>query len=151
VSTPAAIGTLASSTASGTGTLPAINPATEPAAVRNGSPAVKQAYQSALSFESVLVGQLSQQLVSSAGLSGSSSSATASSSTGSSSTGGDAATSAFGSMLPGALTSAIMGDGGLGLAAQLLPDFESASGITASTGTAPAIGAPSTTAGGSVS
>jgi Rod binding domain-containing protein len=97
-------------------TLPTVvaNPALEPASVRNGSPAVKQAYDEALGFESVLVNELCQQLISNSGLSNSDSGSGSSSS-------GD---SGFSSMLPGALSSAIMSDGGLGLAAQLLPSLE---------------------------
>jgi Rod binding domain-containing protein len=124
VSSPSAIGSLTAADGSASGSQPVINEALEPASVRNGSAAVKQAYQSALNFESLLVGQLAQQLVQSAGLSGSSSSTDSSDSSGDTS-GSDASANAFGSMLPGALTSAIMSDGGLGIAAQLLPDFES--------------------------
>lgn len=101
---------------------PVVNQALEPASVRNGSPAVQQDYNEALSFESVLVNQLCQQLVNTAGLSGSSSS---DSSDGSSSS--DPEVSDFASMLPGALASSIMSQGGLGLAAQLLPGLEQSS------------------------
>jgi hypothetical protein len=91
--------------------------ALEPAAVKDGSPAVKQAYSEALSFESVLVNQLCEQLVSSSGLD----------SSGSGDGDGDSSGSglgAFAGLLPGALASSIMNDGGLGLASQLLPSFE---------------------------
>jgi Rod binding domain-containing protein len=98
---------------------PVVNQALEPAAVRDGSASVKQAYDEALSFESVLVNQLCQQLLASSGLDGSGG-------LGGESSAGDASTSAFGSLLPGALASSIMADGGLGLAAQLYPSLESA-------------------------
>jgi len=96
--------------------LTAVNTTTEPASVRDGSPAVKQAYSEALDFESVLVNQLCEQMMQNSGLDSSSSS----SSDGSSGLGG------FASLLPSALSSSIMSAGGLGLAAQLLPSFESA-------------------------
>ncbi|MGD0196493.1 MAG: hypothetical protein ABSC56_01110 [Solirubrobacteraceae bacterium] len=95
--------------------LTAVNTTTEPASVRDGSPAVKQAYSEALDFESVLVNQLCEQMMQNSGLDSSSSS-----SDGSSGLGG------FASLLPSALSSSIMSAGGLGLAAQLLPSFESA-------------------------
>jgi len=100
----------------------------EPASVRTGSPAVKQAYGEALDFESVLVNQLCESLLSSSGLG-------SSNGLGGGASGG---VSGFASLLPGALSSAIMSDGGLGLASQMLPSFEQASGsATASaTGTA---------------
>ncbi len=100
---------------------PVVNQALEPASVRNGSPAVKQDYNEALSFESVFVNQLCQQLVDTTGLAGTSG---ADSSDGSSS---DPSVSDFASMLPGALSSSIMSQGGLGLAAQLLPGLEQSS------------------------
>jgi Rod binding domain-containing protein len=111
------------------GTLPTVaNPALEPASVRNGSPAVKQAYNEALGFESVLVNELCQQLISNSGLSDSGSSGDASDS--------DPTVGGFTSMLPGALSSAIMSDGGLGLAAQLLPTLEgTAEGATSAEAT----------------
>lgn len=97
---------------------PVVNQALEPASVRNGSPAVQKAYSEALSFESVFVNELCQQLVNTTGLAGAS---------GADSTDGsadDPAMGDFASMLPGALSSSIMSQGGLGLAAQLLPGLE---------------------------
>ncbi len=103
-------------------TAPGRSQAFEPAAVRNGSPAVKQAYAEALSFENVLVGQLCQQLAASAGLGGG-----ASGQGDAGSSAGDPTASAYGSLLPGALSSAIMSGGGLGIANQLYPAIERAS------------------------
>jgi Rod binding domain-containing protein len=105
---------------SGLPAVPVVNQALEPAAVRNGSPAVQKAYGEALSFESVFVNQLCQQLVDTTGLSGTQGSTDSSS--------GDPSVGDFASMLPGALSSSIMSQGGLGLAAELLPGLESSGG-----------------------
>jgi hypothetical protein len=126
VSAPDTIGSLTSALGSSSTTIVA-NPATEPASVRNGSAAVKQDYQEALGFESVLVNELAQQLVSSSGLSDPGDSSDSSDPDSSS----DPTASAFASLLPGALTNSIMGNGGLGLAAQILPSLTgSATGST---------------------
>jgi Rod binding domain-containing protein len=113
VSTPATTSALFSTTT------PIVNPALEPASVRNGTAAVKQDYQEALGFESVLVNELAAQLVTSSGLSdpggGDDSSGSADDS--------DPTASAFASLLPGALANSIMSNGGLGLAAQILPSL----------------------------
>jgi Rod binding domain-containing protein len=116
VSTPDTISSLTSALGSSTTTAVA-NPALEPASVRNGSAAVKQDYQEALGFESVLVNELAQQLVSSSGLSDPGDSSDSSDADASN----DPTASAFASLLPGALTNSIMSNGGLGLAAQILP------------------------------
>jgi Rod binding domain-containing protein len=122
MSTPEALGTLTAGSI-GSSSAPVVNQALEPAGVRDGSPAAKQAYDEALSFESVLVNQLCQQLASSSGLTGGgdSSGLDGDASDGSAS---DPTVSAFGSLLPGALASSIMSSGGLGLAAQLYPSLE---------------------------
>jgi len=104
--------------------VPIVNQALEPADVRNGSTAVQKAYGEALSFESVLVNQLCQQLVDTTGLTGSDGS------TGSDDS--DPSSSDFASMLPGALASSIMSSGGIGLADQLLPGIERSEGISPS-------------------
>jgi Rod binding domain-containing protein len=108
---------------SSAGTAP-INPALEPASVRNGPPAAKQAYQVALSFEQLLVSQLTQELAKSVTGSSDASSSDGSSSDASSSTasglmGSDPTSSAYASMLPQALTTSIMSAGGLGIAQQV--------------------------------
>ena len=110
--------------------VPPINPASEPASIRNGPPAAKQAYQEALGFEQLLVDQLSQQL-----------SATVSSSGGSDGSSGgvmgsDPSTSAFASLVPQALTSGIMSAGGTGIALQLARALDPALGEPASPKTA---------------
>ncbi len=50
-----------------------VDPATEPANIRNGGTKAQQAYSTALQFEQVLVNELTQQLTASANLSGDSS------------------------------------------------------------------------------
>jgi hypothetical protein len=102
--------------------LPPISAASEPASIRNGPPAAKQAYQEALGFEQLLVDQLSQQLaatVSSPGGDGSS---------GSGVMGSDPSTSGFASLIPQALSSGIMSAGGTGMALQLAKALDPALG-----------------------
>jgi hypothetical protein len=89
---------------SGLSSLPPIDPAHEPAAIRNGPPAAKRAYQAALSFEQVLVDQLTKELA--AGIGGKNDQA-------------DPGTSAYANLLPQAMTSSIMTSGGTGVAMQL--------------------------------
>jgi hypothetical protein len=84
-----------------------------PAEVRDGSSATKQAYATALEFEKLLVGQLSEQLARQLDSS-------SQSGDGDDGSAGGGANQALASLLPGALTSSIMSDGGLGLAAQLM-------------------------------
>jgi hypothetical protein len=124
VSTPDIAGALLSASGSPSA-IPVVNEALEPASVRNGSAAVKQDYQEALGFESVLVNELAQQLVSSSGLS-----SDGSQDAGTSATSGDASASDFASLLPSALTNSIMSNGGLGLAAQLMPSLTGANSAT---------------------
>jgi hypothetical protein len=97
--------------------LPVVNQAFEPKSVRDGSAATKQAYATALGFESLLVNRLAQQLASSANLMGSSDGSDGSS-------GSDSASSEFASLLPGALTDSIMADGGLGIAQSLMGSLD---------------------------
>jgi hypothetical protein len=85
-----------------------------PAAIRNGPTAAKQAYQVALSFERLLVDQLTKELAATAtGSNGDTSGA------GGGLMGKDPASSAYASMLPQTLTSSIMSGGGTGIAMQL--------------------------------
>lgn len=124
---------------SSAGTAP-INPALEPASVRNGPPAAKQAYQVALSFEQLLVSQLTQELAKSVTGSSDASSSDGSSSDGSSSDpssstasglmGSDPTSSAYASMLPQALTTSIMSAGGLGIAQQVATAIDPALGAS---------------------
>ena len=103
--------------------LPPINPALEPAEIRNGDARAKQAYQEALGFEDILMQQLTQQLaatVTSPGGDSSDSSGSGDSSSGSGSMlGSDPSTNAFASLIPTALTQSIMSGGGTGVADRL--------------------------------
>jgi hypothetical protein len=108
--------------------LPPINPANEPAAIRNGDADAKKAYQVGLSFEQVLVDQLTQELASSAtDTSGDGSDDGSGDSSGASGLmGGDAASSAYATMLPQTLTSSIMSGGGTGIALQIAKSIDPA-------------------------
>ena len=106
--------------------LPPVNPALEPADIRNGNAQAKQAYQEALGFEDVLMSQLTQELASTVSSPSDDSSSDGSDGSDDSSDdssggilGSDPSTSAFASMIPTALTSALMSNGGVGIAAQL--------------------------------
>ena len=108
----------------GTSSVPPIDPANEPANIRNGNATAKKAYQEALGFEDILVQQLTQQLastVTSPSDDGSSDDGSGDSSSGSSGgmLGSDPSTSAFASLIPTALSQSIMSSGGLGIADQL--------------------------------
>jgi hypothetical protein len=125
--------------ATGLGTsLPALDPALEPASVRNGDQAAQKAYQEGLAFEDVLVNQLAQQMSSTAGLDGSSDglggSTGDSGSSGASGGGGGGSGSALGaysSLLPQALTGSVMSAGGTGLALQIAQSIDPALGAPA--------------------
>lgn len=107
--------------------LPPINPANEPAAIRNGDANAKKAYQTGLSFEQLLVNQLTQELASTAtDSSGDSSDSSGDSSGASGLMGGDAASSAYANMLPQTLTSSIMSGGGTGIAMQIAKSIDPA-------------------------
>lgn len=108
--------------------LPPINPANEPAAIRNGDADAKKAYQTGLSFEQLLVNQLTQELASTAtDSSGDSSDDGSGDSSGASGLmGGDAASSAYANMLPQTLTSSIMSGGGTGIAMQIAKSIDPA-------------------------
>ena len=109
------------------GGLPPINAANEPAAIRNGDVDAKKAYQVGLSFEQVLVDQLTQELASTAtDSSGGSSDGSDDSSGASGLMGGDAASSAYANMLPQTLTSSIMSGGGTGIALQIAKSIDPA-------------------------
>lgn len=112
--------------------LPVINQALEPAAIRNGNQAAKNAYQVGLAFEQMLVNELSQELTNT--VSGDSSDdGTDSTDDSTDSTddttglmGSDPASSTYAQMLPDALTSSVMSGGGLGIAAQIAASIDPA-------------------------
>ncbi len=109
-----------------------VNQMLEPAWVRNGSATTQKSYQTALAFEQMLVEELSQSLTASSGLGGEEGESSEGSSAGTS-----AASGPISSMLPQALTSGVMNDGGLGLAAQMTRQSLDAAGMMhAASGTA---------------
>ncbi|HEY1508677.1 MAG TPA: hypothetical protein VGF93_06730 [Solirubrobacteraceae bacterium] len=132
----------------GLNSAPAINPATEPAAIRNGGAAAKQAYQVGLSFEQMLVTQLTQELASTATNSGDDSSSDGSGDSGGSGgasglMGSDPASSAYASMLPQTMTSSIMAGGGTGIALQIAKSIDPALAYPSANQSDPTSGAKS--------
>ncbi len=125
--------------------LPVINPATEPANIRSGGAKAQQAYETGLEFEQVLVNQLTQQLTSSMDLTGDGSddgsgddSDSSDGTNVSDGLGSGPAASEYAELLPGVLTSSIMGNGGLGnladtLAASIDPSINDPSTTSATT------------------
>jgi len=125
--------------------LPIVNQALEPASVRDGSPATRRAYATALGFEQMLVQQLSQSLAQTGALGGGEAAEEGSGEQGSgeggASVGGfSAGAGALSSLLPQALTGGVMSAGGLGLARQLTNDLAPPAAAAAADG-APSLGA----------
>jgi hypothetical protein len=123
----------------GAGNLPMIDPANEPAAVRNGDQKAKNAYETGMAFENVLVNELAQQLAATVpgldgssgsddGLGGSSDDGLGGTSSDSSGTGASAGLGAYSSLLPQTLASSIMSGGGTGIAMQLAQSIDPALG-----------------------
>jgi hypothetical protein len=118
-----------------TSTLPLMDPATEPAAIRNGDQKAKNAYQTGLAFENVLVNELAQQLSATVpgldgsddGLGGTSGDSSDSGSSGG--VGGAGGLGAYSSLLPQTLTSSIMAGGGTGIAMQIAKSIDPALGV----------------------
>ena len=108
-------------------TLPPINPAFEPASIRNGNAQAKHAYQTALGFEQVLVQQLTKELASSVSSPGGDSGSDSGGGTGGM-LGSDSSSNAFASLIPTTLTSSIMSSGGIGIAEQLARAIDPAIG-----------------------
>ncbi len=128
--------------------LPPIDPAFEPASVRNGSPAVQKAYASALDFESMLVQQLSQSLTETSGLGGEGEAESGSAGEGGSEDGAsDPGSAQLSSLLPQTLANSVMSHGGLGMAQQLMRTLLSA-GQAATQSAGGAAGAGTVTVGG---
>jgi hypothetical protein len=109
-----------------------LDPALEPESIRNGNQAAKNAYQTGLAFENVLMNELAQAMTATVpglsgdddGLGGSSDSSSAGSSGGL--TGSDSGISAYSSLLPQALTSSVMSGGGTGMAMQIAQSLDPA-------------------------
>jgi hypothetical protein len=110
------------------GTVPLIDPANEPAAIRNGDKKAQDAYKTGLAFENVLVNELAQQLSATVpGLDGSDDGlgGTSDDSSDAGSTGG---LGAYSSLLPQTLTTSIMSGGGTGIAMQIAKSIDPALG-----------------------
>jgi hypothetical protein len=116
-------------------TTPVVDQALLPASLRNASDERKKAYQSALSFESTLVGQLTESMMKTTSIESGDKD-----SDGTDIGSGDAATSAMKQQLPGIMRDALMGVGGIGLAAQLDSSLYADDGVkkTSLSGDAPA-------------
>jgi hypothetical protein len=124
------------SSTSSTAGLPVSSQVRAPAAVREGSPAAKQAYASAQGFEELLISQLSQSLLQSSGLGGEGESEGESSGEGGEGTGAGGSSQESGggmltSLLPQTLTESLMREGGLGLAPQLMSSLDPSAGVSA--------------------
>lgn len=125
----AATAALQSNALGGT-TTPVVDEANLPAEIRNGTADQKKAYQAALSFESVLVNQMTKTMMATTGMPGTGSASSSSDS--SSSFGNDASSQMLASTLPDTLASAIMNNGGLGLAKQLDTSYPTATATSLS-------------------
>jgi hypothetical protein len=119
-----------------TSTLPLMDPANEPAAIRNGDQKAKNAYQTGLAFENVLVNELAQQLSATVpgldgsddGLGGTSDDSSDDSGT-TGGVGGSGGLGAYSSLLPQTMTSSIMAGGGTGIAMQIAKSIDPALGV----------------------
>jgi hypothetical protein len=105
--------------------VPIVSATSIPASVRGGSPAARKAYETALDFEQMLVGQLSQGLVQNSGLGGEGEgegegAGEVSGEAGVSGQAGSAGAGLLSALAPQALTEGIVRQGGLGLAGQLM-------------------------------
>lgn len=135
ISATAALPTTSASMPSGS--LPLIDPANEPAAIRNGDKKAKDAYQTGLAFENVLVNELSQQLAATVpgldgsddGLGGTSDSTGAGGGGVMGGVGGGGGLGAYASLLPQTLSSSIMSGGGTGIALQIAKSIDPALGV----------------------
>jgi len=105
-------------------TTPVVDEANLPPEIRNGTADQKKAYQAALSFESVLVSQMTKGMMATTGMPGTG--GASDSSNADSSFGNGASSQMLASTLPDTLASAIMNNGGLGLAKQLDTSYPTA-------------------------
>ena len=110
-----------------------VDPALEPQSIRNGNQAAKNAYQTGLAFENVLMGQLAQAMTATVpglsgddGLGGSTGDSSSDSSGGLTGAGSGSGMGAYSSLLPQALTSSIMSGGGTGIAMQIAQSIDPA-------------------------
>lgn len=110
--------------------IPNLNVATVPANIRDGGSDAMKAYSEGLSFESMLVNELSQQMSKTmfggTGDGSTTDGSSADGSDGSSSSSMLGGASAYQSMIPQALTSSIMDGGGLGMAESFAQELDPA-------------------------
>ena len=110
--------------------IPNLNVATVPANIRDGGSGAMKAYSEGLAFESMLVNELSQQMSKTMfGGTGDGSTSDPSDPGGTDGSGSSSmlgGASAYQSMIPQALTSSIMNDGGLGMAASFAQELDPA-------------------------
>jgi Rod binding domain-containing protein len=108
--------------------LPTVDQATEPASVRAGGQAAKNAYETGLAFEQMLDNELTQTLSSTISGTGSSDDGLGATTdpTDPSGASADPAASAFSSMLPNALSTGLMTSGGTGVAMQIARSIDPA-------------------------
>ena len=120
------------------GSLPLIDPANEPAAIRNGDKKAQDAYQTGLAFENVLVNELAQQMSATVpgldgsddGLGGTSDDSSGAGEGGvTGGVGGSGGMGAYSSLLPETLASSIMQGGGAGIAMQIAKAIDPALGV----------------------
>jgi Rod binding domain-containing protein len=130
---------------SATTSLPAsnqlIDPANEPASVRNGDQKAKNAYATGVAFENVLVSELAQQMSATVpgldgsddGLGGStdSSGGSAGSAGSTGGVGGSGGLGAYSSLLPQTLANSITSGGGTGIAMEIAKAIDPALGAPA--------------------
>ena len=110
---------------------PLIDPANEPASVRNGDQKAKNAYATGVAFENVLVSELAQQMTATVpgldgsddGLGGSTDSSDGSAGS-SGGVGGSGGLGAYASLLPQTLANSITAGGGTGIAMQIAKSID---------------------------
>jgi hypothetical protein len=118
-----------------TSAVPPIDPAKEPAAIRNGNQKAKDAYQTGMAFENVLLNELAQQLSATVpgldgsddGLGGTSDGSSTAGSTGG--VGGGGGLGAYASLLPQTLAGSVMSGGGTGIAMEIATSLDPALGV----------------------
>jgi Rod binding domain-containing protein len=115
--------------------LPLLDPANEPASVRNGDQKAKNAYATGVAFENVLVNQLAQQMTATVpGLDGSDDGLGGSTDSGDGSNGstggvgGSGGLGAYASLLPQTLANSITAGGGTGIAMEIAKSIDPALG-----------------------
>ena len=120
------------------GSLPLIDPANEPAAIRNGDKKAQDAYKTGLAFENVLVNELAQQMSATVpgldgsddGLGGTSDDSSGAGEGGvTGGVGGSGGMGAYSSLLPETLASSIMQGGGAGIAMQIAKSIDPGLGV----------------------